>query len=185
VSELSDYSVCTTWGVHKRHLYLLDVFRKRLEYPELKRAIRQLTERFGAKTVLIEDKASGTQLIQELTREGLHVVKAYKPEMDKVMRLHSVTATLENGFVHVPDQAAWKSVYIHELTTFPKGKHDDQTDSTSQALDWVKRHLHEPGIITFMRWESIEDHKLEGRWEEARKEEEELESLGLPPCPSK
>jgi hypothetical protein len=61
--ELSDYSVCTTWGVRDKHLYLLNVCRKRIGYPELKRAVRELSDTFGPETILIEDKASGTKLI--------------------------------------------------------------------------------------------------------------------------
>ena len=68
--ELSDYSVCTTWGVIKKQLYLLHVFRKRMLYPELKRMVCEQRRNFGASVVLIEDKASGTQLIQELINEG-------------------------------------------------------------------------------------------------------------------
>jgi hypothetical protein len=54
------------------------------------------------------------------------------------MRLHSVTSTIEDGFVYLPDKADWLTDYQHELTTFPKGKFDDQCDSTSQALLWIK-----------------------------------------------
>jgi predicted phage terminase large subunit-like protein len=54
------------------------------------------------------------------------------------MRMHSVV--VENGFAHVPDKAPWLAEYRHELTTFPKGKFDDQTDSTSQALDCFKQY---------------------------------------------
>ena len=106
-TELSDYSVCTTWGVKDKHAYLLHVLRKRLGYPELKRAVREQAEAFSSNTILIEDKASGTQLIQELISEGMHAVKRYEPTMDKIMRMHSVTSTIENGFVHLPDNAAW------------------------------------------------------------------------------
>ena len=60
------------------------------------------------------------------------------------MRMHSVTSTIENGFVHLPDKASWLSEYIHELTIFPKGKNDDQADSTSQALDWFKQRYVSP-----------------------------------------
>jgi hypothetical protein len=78
-------------------------------------------------------------LIQELISDGIHAVKKYEPRMDKIMRMHSVTSTIENGFVHLPDQGAWRDEYVHELTTFPNGRHDDQADSTSQALDWFKQ----------------------------------------------
>ncbi|MGA8182379.1 MAG: phage terminase large subunit [Terriglobia bacterium] len=105
-TELSDYSVCTTWGVKEKHLYLLHVLRKRLGYPDLKHAVREQAEAFSPKTILIEDKASGTQLIQELVSEGMYAIKKYEQTMDKVMRVHSVTSTIENGFVYIPEKAA-------------------------------------------------------------------------------
>ena len=55
------------------------------------------------------------------------------------MRMHAQTAMIENGFVHVPDSAPWLAQYLHELTSFPNGRHDDQVDSTAQMLDWFKR----------------------------------------------
>ncbi len=137
-TQLSDYSVCTTWGMKNQNLYLLHVLRRRMEYPELKRAVREQARIFKATTVLIEDKSSGTALIQELIREGLHAVKRYHPQDEKKMRLNSVTSTIENGFVYLPEKATWLADYLKELTTFPNGEFDDQCDSTSQALDWVK-----------------------------------------------
>jgi hypothetical protein len=65
-TELADYSVCTTWGVKSRKLYLLDVFRRKVEFPDLKRAVRQQAELHEPQTVLIEDKSSGSSLIQDL-----------------------------------------------------------------------------------------------------------------------
>jgi predicted phage terminase large subunit-like protein len=144
-TELSDFSVCTTWGIKGKDLFLLRVLRKRMEYPELKRAVCEQCEAFGATVVLIEDKASGTQLIQELVHEGLHAVTRYQPQADKIMRMHAQTAMIENGFVHLPKDAAWLPEYLHELTVFPKGKHDDQVDSTAQMLDWLKQSGREPG----------------------------------------
>ena len=138
-SELSDYSVCTTWGVKEKHIYLLHVFRKRLDYPDLKRAVREQAEAFGPQTILIEDKASGTQLIQELVAEGMHAIQKYEPSMNKIIRMNTVTSTIECGFVHLPDKAGWLAEYLHELAIFPNGKNDDQADSTSQALDWFKQ----------------------------------------------
>jgi len=143
-SELSDFSVCTSWGIKGKNLYLLHVLRRRMEYPELKRAVREQCAAFEADVVLIEDKASGTQLIQELVAEGLHAVTRYQPQSDKIMRMHAQTAMIENGFVHVPSTAPWLAEYLHELTGFPKGKHDHQVDSTAQMLDWFKRGGQEP-----------------------------------------
>jgi predicted phage terminase large subunit-like protein len=148
-TELSDYSVCTTWGVKEKHIYLLHVLRRRMDYPTLKRAVAEQAVGFCPKTILIEDKASGTQLIQELIHDGVHGVSRYEPTMDKIMRLHNVSSTIENGFVHLPEKAEWLPEYLHELTTFPKGKHDDQADSTSQALDWVRQGYWGPGMGIF------------------------------------
>src|SRR6266404_4485794 len=89
--------------------------------------------------VLIEDKASGTQLIQELIADGCHRVTRYQPTTDKTMRLNAQTAIIENGFVYIPEAAPWLAEYLHEMTVFPNGKHDDQVDSTAQYLDWFKR----------------------------------------------
>jgi len=146
-SELSDFSVYTSWGIKGKDLYLLHVLRKRMEYPELKRAVREQRDAFEASVVLIEDKASGTQLIQELIQEGLHAVTRYQPQSDKIMRMHAQTAMIENGFVHLPKEAGWLAEYLHELTVFPNGKHDDQVDSTAQMLDWFKQAGREPGGI--------------------------------------
>ena len=140
-SELADYSVCTTWGIKDKRLYLLHVLRRKLNYPDLKRLVRQQADIHRVTIVLIEDKASGTQLIQELTNEGLRIVKAVQPEGDKVMRLNAQTATIENGFVYLPREAPWLADYLHELTTFPNSKYDDQADSTSQALAWINQNL--------------------------------------------
>ena len=77
-----------------KDLYLIDVLRRRMEYLELKRAVREQYERLRPSVVLIEDKASGTQLIQELVHDGLYAVTRYQPQTDKVMRMHAQTAII-------------------------------------------------------------------------------------------
>jgi predicted phage terminase large subunit-like protein len=136
-TELADYSVCTTWGVKARNFYLLHVLRRKLNYPELKRAVAAQAVHFSPQVILIEDRASGTQLIQELVAEGLHQVKKVAPESHKVMRLHAQTGAIENGFVYLPRSAPWLEDYLLELLTFPRSRHDDQVDSTSQALAFL------------------------------------------------
>ncbi len=165
-SELSDFSVCTSWGIKGKNLYLLDVLRRRMEYPELKRAVIGAYARLRPDVVLIEDKASGTQLIQELLADGIHAVTRYRPQTDKVMRMHAQTATIENGFVHLPQAAPWLAEYLHELAVFPKGRHDDQVNSTAQFLDWCKMSGREDGIFALYRM----------RYEEMMRKKE-----GLPP----
>lgn len=152
-SQLADYSVCTTWGVYDKTFYLLDVYRKRMEYPELKRQVVRLAKQWKAETILVEDKASGSQLIQELRNE-LHGIKGIKLEGgDKVMRMHAQTATIENGNVRIPKEASWLQDYLHELTTFPKSKYDDQVDSTSQALRWATVEGREHPIFVYYKQE--------------------------------
>lgn len=138
--ELNDYSVCTTWGVRDGRFYLLHVLREKLNFPDLKRAVRAQSAKFRPQTILIEDKASGTQLIQELRAEALFGIKSYEPRpgSDKLMRLHEQATGFENGLVYLPSEAPWLSDYRLELTTFPGSKYDDQVDSTSQALDHLR-----------------------------------------------
>jgi len=147
--ELNDYSVCTTWGVRGIDYYLLDVFRKKLNYPDLKRAVIALRQRYPRSTVIIEDKSSGTPLIQELKRERM-VVKAYTgpPGNDKVMRLHTQAIFIENGHVILPREAPWLQDYIAELTGFPGTSYDDQVDSTTQFLDYMRQPGARPMVIS-------------------------------------
>lgn len=140
--ELNDFSVCTTWGAVANHYYLLDVFRRHLNYPELKRAVQEQARQYKANIVLIEDKASGTQLIQDLRAEGICGVKPYNPPpgSDKTLRLYARTTDFESGRVLLPSSAPWLDEYVRELTSFPGSKYDDQVDSTTQALDHLKSH---------------------------------------------
>ena len=138
VSELADYSVCTTWGINQKNVYLLDVHRERLEYPDLKHRVVALASRYAAKVVLIEDKASGSQLLQDLKREGVYTLKAYQPVDDKIVRMHTASSLLEGGFVYLPARADWLDRYLNELSSFPRGRKDDQVDSSSQFWDWFK-----------------------------------------------
>jgi predicted phage terminase large subunit-like protein len=98
---------------------------------------------------VIEDKASGTQLIQELKREG-HPVKAYSPAygMDKIMRLHPQTIHFENGHVFLPRTASWLNDYVAEMTGFPGTKYDDQVDSTTQFLEYIRMPGAMPMVIS-------------------------------------
>jgi predicted phage terminase large subunit-like protein len=144
-SELNDYSVCTTWGVERENYYLIDVFRRRLNYPDLKRAIVSQAKMFDADKIVIEGKSSGTQLLQDLQNDGVWKVVEYKPPpgADKIMRLHACSDRFESGRVVLPRNAPWLDEYILELIGFPGTKHDDQVDSTTQALDYLR----EPDLV--------------------------------------
>jgi predicted phage terminase large subunit-like protein len=136
-TELSNFSVCTTWGLKARRLFLLDVYRHKFEFPDLKRAVRELAALYRAQIVLIEDKASGSSLIQELRAEQFSLVQAAPAlDGDKIMRLRAQTAKIEGGFVLFSKQAHWLDTYLRELISFPNSKYDDQVDSTVFALAW-------------------------------------------------
>ncbi len=119
-TDLSNHNVCTTWGLKDRKLYLLDVFRRKMEFPDLKRAVKQQAHLHKARLVLVEDKASGISLIQELRAEGFTIVQAAPAlDGDKIMRLRAQTAKIEGGFVLFPKSASWLGDYLSELLAFP------------------------------------------------------------------
>ena len=145
-TELSNFSVCTTWGLENQRMFLLDVYRRKVEFPELKRAVRELATLHRADIVLVEDKASGTSLIQELRAEHFSLVQeAPTMDGDKIMRLRAQTAKIEGGFVLFPKEAHWLDTYLLELLTFPNSKNDDQVDSTVFALAWSTLNPPWPG----------------------------------------
>ena len=160
-TQLADHSVCTAWGVTpKKEIFLLHVFRARLEYPELKRKLRELAEQFRAGVVLLEDTSAGIQLNQELRREGFARVIAVKPKGDKIMRMAAQTPMIEAGRVFIPSDAPWLPDYLHELAMFPKGKSDDQVESTSQALAHIGMPSHGDNWMEFIRWDTLRMHGL-------------------------
>ena len=130
----NDWSVCTTWIVTRdKCWYLLDVWRKRVDYPELKAAVQTLTVRFRAQRILVEDTGAGTSLVQEL-RAKVSGIIAVRPDRDKVSRMAVVSAKFEAGQVLLPERAPWLADLEVELFAFPGSRHDDQCDSISQAL---------------------------------------------------
>jgi predicted phage terminase large subunit-like protein len=96
--------VCTTWGVDNERYYLVDLYRERRDYPDLRRKAPDLAQLHRADTILIEDKASGSQLIQDLKEDRLFGVTPYSPPpgTDKIMRRYAQTALFENGRVLMP-----------------------------------------------------------------------------------
>ncbi len=152
--ELNSYSVGTTWGIKGEHLFLIDVYRKQVEYPDLKRALLQQAALHEPQTILVEDKSSGIALLQELKREGLYSLKAIKADKDKTMRMSNQTGLIEAGKVHLPTEAPWLAAYETELMLFPVGSYDDQVDSTAQALAYFQEQMQEPAALVFMRMEA-------------------------------
>ena len=142
VTGRSDWSVCTTWAVHRKTFYLLDIWRGRLEYPHLKRKVVALQQAHGARTVLIEKAGLGLNLVQDLSADspaGFPNPIGIVPQGDKLTRMEAETARIEAGHVVLPRDAPWLDVFLNELLAFPNGRHDDQVDSVSQFLNWAWR----------------------------------------------
>lgn len=146
-NEENDYSVCTTWVITQSSYYLIDCFRDRLEFPDLKsRAVFQ-NDLYSPNCILIEDKASGQSLNQELKRKTRLPIKEIKPIGDKVARVNSVTPLFESGRVKVV-RKEWTADVIRECSEFPGGEFDDVVDSITQFLNWAKVEIKESTLVT-------------------------------------
>ncbi len=140
--ETADYSAITTWGVfhpnedpgEAPHLILLDAFKERLEFPELRKEALDQYRYWKPDTVIIEAKASGLPLTYELRKIGIPVIN-FTPSkgQDKHSRVNAVSPMFESGMIWAPDEDFADEV-IEECASFPYGDNDDLVDSTTQAL---------------------------------------------------
>ena len=143
-SQRSDYSACTTWGVfYKEHpdtgrmtpnVILLDAFRKRMEFPELKKVAMEMYKDWQPEAFIVEKRASGGPLIYELREMGIPVSE-FTPSRgnDKISRVNAVSDLFASGVVWASDHR-WADEVIEEFAEFPAGEHDDYVDSSTQAL---------------------------------------------------
>lgn len=133
----SDWSVGITARYYQGRWYILDVFRKRVEYGELLSVIRESCARFGVDHLLIEDAASGQQLIQQLRSDGAPDMPypiAITPVGDKIVRFEAQASRIQAGQVLLPRTAPWSADFVAEVTRFPGGQYDDQADALAQLL---------------------------------------------------
>ena len=140
-SERADYSACTTWGVfymneneNDAHVILLDAFKRRMEFPELKEKAFNHYKEWEPDAFIVEAKASGAPLIYELRAMGIPVSE-FTPSRgnDKMVRINSVADLFASGKVWAPE-TRWADELIEEMAAFPNSDHDDLVDSTTQAL---------------------------------------------------
>ncbi|MBV8938850.1 MAG: phage terminase large subunit [Alphaproteobacteria bacterium] len=136
--EQHDASCCLTFAESQGGCYLLDALTLRAEYPQLKRAVLAQAERFAPQAILIEDKASGQQLLQDLRCETPLPLIAVLPRGDKFTRAAAASAQVEAGRLKLPKAALWLAEFEHELLAFPNGAHDDQVDALSQYFEWTR-----------------------------------------------
>jgi predicted phage terminase large subunit-like protein len=137
----ADYSACTTWGVFyneeegdKAQVILLDAFKDRMAFPELKAIALKHYKEWSPDAFIVEKKAAGAPLIQELRATGIPV-EEFSPSRgnDKIVRLNAVSDLFASGTVWAPD-TRWAREVIEEVASFPNGENDDYVDTTSQAL---------------------------------------------------
>ena len=144
--ETADYSVISTWGVFVPsadsgpNLILLSVKRGRWDFPELKRVAKDEYRYWNPDNVLIEAKATGTPLQQELRKMGIPVTMyspgGRKSGQDKISRANAVAPILESGMIWYPEQQDWAEEMVEECAAFPNGSHDDQVDAAIMA--WMR-----------------------------------------------
>ena len=138
VTTTSDYSVCLTFLVRNNNeYYLIDVFRKRLNFPDLCSAVDAQAKKHRPNAILVEEQASGTPLIDECRiRKGMSNIIGWKPKVDKRTRMNGETPKLESGCLVLPKSAPWLEEFLMEYLAFPNGRYDDQIDALSQFLNW-------------------------------------------------
>ena len=133
----SDWSVAIVARYYQNRFYILDVWRRRVEYSALLANVGDLCSRFGVERLLIEDGSSGQQLIQQL-RDGVIPGApwpvAITPTADKIVRFEAQASRIEGGQVVLPRTAPWIAEFVAEVTRFPGARHDDQADALAQLL---------------------------------------------------
>ena len=142
-TQSNDYSVFQCWGKgFDNNIYLIDQLRGKYEAPELLTACKQFWNKHKAvkdagvlRALRIEDKVSGTGLIQTLQREGNIPVTGIPRGTDKVSRAHDVLPQVESGYVYLPEDVEWIHDYLSEFNSFPNGANDDQIDPTMDAIN--------------------------------------------------
>ncbi|API59334.1 hypothetical protein BSL82_08435 [Tardibacter chloracetimidivorans] len=142
LSENADWSVGTIWGLADGDIYLLHVERARLEAPELRHRIEAIHGEHRLDLTIIEDADLGRGIVQDLRRTSrICTPLAVKPRIGKLARMQARSVMFETGRVLLPRAAEWMPAYLDELLGFPNSSHDDQVDSTSQALDYIQQRF--------------------------------------------
>jgi predicted phage terminase large subunit-like protein len=149
--EENDYNVCFAIAECDNGYYLLDRFKKRMEYPELKRTAKMLGARDKPNAVLVEDKASGQSLIQDLRADTLLPVVPIPKNIDKVSCANAVTAYVESGRLFLPEGAEWVPDFLLVLGQFPNATHDDDVDAFTQGITYLAQGGGATGLLDFMQ----------------------------------
>jgi predicted phage terminase large subunit-like protein len=146
----------------KRDYYLLDVWRRRCKFPEVRKRLINLAKEFKPVSILIERAGPGQHLLQELIRNGIPGVPqpiGITPKGDKAVRMETGAARIEAGQVYLPREAPWLADFMNEILAFPRSKHDDQVDSVSQFLNWAELRETRSTAIVGPWYPSMGEHK--------------------------
>jgi predicted phage terminase large subunit-like protein len=135
----NDYSAMTTWGKIGNKIYLIDLWRGKVPFPELKNIFIQFAEKWKPTLAILEDKASGQSLFQELQREFKFPLLAIQPEGDKTSRANASTPYFATHMIYLPKEHEYVKDYVQELICFPNQLHDDWVDSTSQGVNYLAK----------------------------------------------
>ncbi|RJX19018.1 MAG: terminase [Desulforudis sp.] len=130
--------VCGTWVETKTGLYLVDVYRRWMDYPDGKRAVVSLAKKWHPSAVVIEDKSTGSSLLQEIPKIERLPLVPFKPEGDKITRLAVESPAVEAGLVWLPATAGWLPEFEAEIEAFPNSATMDQADMLSMALKYFR-----------------------------------------------
>lgn len=136
--EDSDYSACTIWGVVRDKIYLLDMWRGKCLYPDFKQKLLSIYSKHNPETVLVEDTASGKAFRHEL--ENKIPIHAVHPAGSKEFRANIVSDIIQTGRVYIPAGHQILYDFLEEVSSFPRGKHDDLVDTMTQALKYLNNY---------------------------------------------
>ena len=159
--ESNDFWACTTWGLvvgEDSRIRMLDRTMDRMEYVEGRQKVKDQYAKWNMVTaVLVEDSSSGQAILSDLRTTGIPLLPISPAGSDKEANARAVSPMFEAGMILLPEGAEWADDYIESMTRFPKGQHDDDVDSTSQALNYLRRRQH--GVMEYIERELAKEHE--------------------------
>ena len=137
-SDTSDFVAIEVWGKLNGDYYLLDLIKKRMDFPDTLKAIRHMASKYPQKhSILVEDKANGSAIISMLRHE-IEGIIPITPQESKVARANAITGIVESGNVYLPEYADFTGEFVEEFASFPNGAHDDLVDACTQFINKFK-----------------------------------------------
>ena len=150
-NDTSDFVAIQVWGKLNGDYYLIDLIKRRMDFPETLRAIRHMADKYPNKhSILIEDKANGSAIISMLKHEIGGIIPI-TPKESKIARASAISGIVEGGNVYLPEYADYVGEFVEEFASFPNGAHDDMVDACTQFINHFK----------FRQADYVEDNRSE------------------------